>query len=190
MDYNESPIQVHTSYSYSELKAFLIRTSRKVKYISLVIAAMFAYIFIGLLLEEDPVLYQDSYPLSIGLVLGIFVITLTLFLASNGIFYTKKAYAKANKFLTDGQTFSFMETEFIASNNQQGFDGTSRIAYARIDRVVETVDMFYIFLDKRQAYLVSKDGFQNGTSEELRNILLKNLSHNKYKRCPNHIPAA
>lgn len=49
--------------------------------------------------------------------------------------------------------------------------------YAGLMKAYERKDAFYLFIDKRQAFLVSKSGFTQGSVDELRTLLINQLGN-------------
>lgn len=61
------------------------------------------------------------------------------------------------------------------------FEDKAKIKYAMIDRVKETNDYFYIYMSKRQAFVVDKATAVGGTAEEVRSKLRSCLGKKHYK---------
>jgi hypothetical protein len=173
MDSNQTPIQVHTQYTYTEMKTFQKFFFRKSKYVAWVIAPVSLIAFIYLRFGGEDAEGFDY--------LQYLIIPAILLLISSGVFYTKKTYAKQAKLFKNGHTYTFMDNHFVIDHDNRDFGGTGKVAYEIINRAWETRDMLYLFLDNRQAYLVSKNGFQSGTIEELRTLLQRNMPQGKYK---------
>jgi len=65
--------------------------------------------------------------------------------------------------------------------HHQDASGSMTFNYSIIIRAVETKRMFYLHIDNQMATLIDKQGFKNGSPEELRQILLSNLPAAKCK---------
>ncbi len=59
-------------------------------------------------------------------------------------------------------TFSFFDNYFIIDNN----NGSFSYRYFLLHKVFETADYFYLYMTKENAFLLSKNSFSLGTSEE------------------------
>lgn len=73
-------------------------------------------------------------------------------------------------------TYLFSKREMKAT----GTDFSASIAYDKIYRIYETKDNFYIYLDRNQAYILTKKGFEDGKLETLVPFLKEKLQK-KYK---------
>lgn len=86
----------------------------------------------------------------------------------------KKQKRKLKKPLKN--TYIFYKNYFITENKM----GNSNIFYLRIHRVIETKDVFYIYLNREGAFIVSKMGFIQGQEKDFAEFLRKKVRF-KYK---------
>lgn len=179
MDYDANPVQVYTRYSYEELKRYQKTFARKSNRLLLPVLIVFGLLVLGLLIFMF--VFPDSlYDMLPGLVLIAIAVLLELAIL-NSWFFTKKAYANATRLFQNGSYFSFCNNDVVISTEQQDHVGQSRVAYNIIYQVWETRTMFYIYISKRQAYLISKQGFQTGSPDELRALLQRLVPPAQYK---------
>lgn len=89
-----------------------------------------------------------------------------------------RAYAKRQ---TPTIHFVFGDEEVQVFAETSDFEDKAKIKYAMIDRVKETKDYFYIYMSKRQAFVVDKATAVGGTAEEVRNKLMSCLENKRYK---------
>ena len=74
-------------------------------------------------------------------------------------------------------TYSFYKYYFKVKNNQ----GESNIIYFKIYKVLENDTHFYIYLTKTGAFVVSKQGFIKGNSDDFSDFLRRRVWH-RYKK--------
>lgn len=72
--------------------------------------------------------------------------------------------------------YEFYKNYFKVEN----VDGKAQILYFKLYRVVETKTNFYIYISRQYAFIVSKEGFTKGTSEEF-SAFLKKKMFTKYR---------
>lgn len=72
--------------------------------------------------------------------------------------------------------FSFFDKDFEVQNN----NGSFKFKYFALHRVFETSDFFYLYVNKENAFLVSKKAFSLGTQEDFSKFI-KNKCRLKYK---------
>lgn len=73
-------------------------------------------------------------------------------------------------------TFTFYDKNFEVKNN----NGSFKYRYFMLHKVFETNDFFYLYVNKENAFLVSKEAFSYGTSEDFSKFI-KNKCKFKYK---------
>ncbi len=67
-------------------------------------------------------------------------------------------------------TFAFYPKYFIVEDDKQ----YSKIKYYQLYRVFETVDFFYLYLDKKHAFLLDKTKFKKDNPSEFSSFIKKN----------------
>ena len=75
------------------------------------------------------------------------------------------------------QRYVFLKNSFTISVNGK----EERAYYERLFDVWETPDAFYLYANARQAYIVAKAGFEQGTAEALAKHLRARMGEKKYK---------
>lgn len=111
---------------------------------------------------------------------GIIIITvLVLFLSYRIIhpYVTIKKELKSKKIKNEElNTYKFYKYYFKVKNKQ----GEANIIYFKIYKVLETGTNFYIYLNNTNAYVVSKQGFIKGNSDDFSDFLRRRVWH-RYK---------
>ncbi|MBE5784817.1 MAG: YcxB family protein [Clostridiales bacterium] len=75
------------------------------------------------------------------------------------------------------QRYAFHKNGFTITVNGR----EDKAYYERLFDIWETPDAFYLYANARQAYIVSKDGFESGTAETLAAFLKNKVPAKKYK---------
>lgn len=98
-------------------------------------------------------------------------------------FFWKRAF---NKLI---QTDKRMQAVLIASYTfkEEELDysigaGSGSLTYGMLHKVYESDAYFYFFINVQQAYVVQKDGFTLGTSEQLRSFLMRKMGKKFYNK--------
>lgn len=68
-------------------------------------------------------------------------------------------------------TYVFGKKDITVSGN----DFSSKVTYDKVYRIYETNQNFYLYMDRNQAYILAKDGFEQGKVEELTKFLKQKL---------------
>lgn len=84
------------------------------------------------------------------------------------------------KVLGAANSYTFTDSGFEVSSTQTGANGTTRADYSYLNAVYETRDCFYLFISRRQALLLRREDFTEGTAEELAALLKARLPAKKY----------
>ena len=111
----------------------------------------------------------------IGICLAVLVPVAMIFVNS---LFTKVTF----KHEQEGDTyfkFLFNQNNYEVENNIGGLVTTNVLLYQHILKCFETKLYFYLYVNKNYAYIVDKAGFQNGSAEELSELLKFNCR--KYK---------
>lgn len=102
------------------------------------------------------------------------------------IFYfimPKKAYKTQLNVFNGSNVIIFKSDEIKVTITNCGFSANSSIQYFALYKIYETEKYFYLYLNKRAAYVIAKTGINNGTIEELRAFLKKKLGQKGYVKC-------
>jgi len=181
MNYDIDPIVVYTPCDYKQMKHLQRYAMRRIRYLFTALAVIFSLSYIYLYSSSET-------PMTMGMVLSVlsgaapylaFFILMIVF--SSGVFYTKKRHEAATLFFQNGQTAYFRNSEFVLAYENDESKGTNTYSYSFIQKACETEKMFVIYINKNQVVMIDKEGFSNGTPEELRSLLLNNLPENKCK---------
>ena len=178
MNYDLNPIVVYTANSYKQMKELQRYHLRNLRYISIG-AAIIAL----LLIIYGLVIFSQSGGFNQIFTYGILytIISIFLWLASNGVHYTSKRHESITHLMRNGVTVFFRNSRFETDFKHYESEGKCNYSYSTLYSVRETKDMIYLFLSKNTVVLVDKNGFLNGTIEELRNLLRYNLPAIKVK---------
>lgn len=173
------PIEVHTEYSYREMKRFQRFAARRLRYYFTVLFAVVACIYLLALYGlRGPVRQRLS---TLGPIAWLLALLLLLIAVSMGLLYTRRANALYTRLLQNGERFIFREGDFTILAEQPDCAHRVDMHYGCLYRVWETKDMFYLYINPRQAYLVSKAGFLSSAPHHLRAIFQRQLPPGKFK---------
>lgn len=73
--------------------------------------------------------------------------------------------------------YAFNQETIEVENHRPMVNTHVSYRYAGLMKAYERKDAFYLFIDKRQAFLVSKSGFTQGSEDELRVLLINQLGN-------------
>jgi len=182
MNYDFCPIIVFTQYNFNQVREFHRYKMRRLRCLSLLIcsillAILLPYTIYGLITSYTP----GVLPFGTTQVLFIIIYLVIILPVSNGTFYTRKIHEIETRLLSNGQTSSFRNGEYDLESQHADAKGSYTFSYDSLYRVAETKGMFYLYSSKDVATLIDKNGFHNGTPEELRDLLRNNLPARKCK---------
>ena len=156
-----------TTYTPETYKNFLHFHHKKFTniYISYTIFIIIALLFC--------VCLQFAYH-NIGLgILSVFILLcFIVFRFFKPLFLVKKEVKSGKISPTAINTFCFYENSFLIKNQK----GESKMKYYKLHRVYETKDFFYLYLDSTYAFLLKKDNFSYGTSNNFSRFIKKKCS--------------
>lgn len=72
----------------------------------------------------------------------------------------------------------------ICSINNDKVAGSAKLSFNQIQKAQERKDAFYLFIDKRQSFIVLKNGFTEGSSMDLTLLLTTHLQNRFYIKSP------
>ena len=113
-----------------------------------------------------------------NLLLFLLFVALFAFIILFRIYLPIRRHEKTQDKFEDDQeinyTFSFYKKYFSIDEKN--------IYYFKLYRIYETTDHFYLYIDDENAILVSKSGFEQGTSEEFSNFIKKKCFFKYHKQ--------
>ena len=77
-------------------------------------------------------------------------------------------------------TFKFTDTEMIVKAVSLKGESQAKIEIAQFETVYDTKDAFYLYVSKREMYLIRKVDIYEGSVSDLQNILRRNIPEKKY----------
>lgn len=140
---------------------------------------IFAFIMAGLLIVLTLV-NKDYNELFFALFLTVI---LTLVFCLLFIFLPKLAYKNNQKLLNETIRYTFNTEVFSINAETKCIKASEIIKYPFLYKVYDFNDYIYMFVNFNNGYIVDKSKFENGTAEELINILKQQLPSNKYIIC-------
>jgi len=78
--------------------------------------------------------------------------------------------------------YEFSEDEIIINSMLPTNTGQVRANYQYFDKVYETKTAFYLFISKREAFVLEKAGITEGSISDLQELFRKNIPGKKYIR--------
>ena len=161
-----------TKYSEEVYNQFLEFHRNKFKfsytlYTALIMIALFYFI-------SMQVIYHN---LTLAIVLCIVMSVFFLWRYLKPISEVSKDYKSDTIQQQQSFTFLFYSNHFIIRNNMC----YESIKYSNLHRIFETNDFFYLYIDKRHSYIISKSGFLKGTSNDFASFI-KKKNFFKYKQ--------
>lgn len=171
---NELLVKNETEYTYDrylKLNKFNMYSRQKVTFIILIVSIVVILLCgIFMLLVGD---YSDA---ALYLTLSVIFTIFCVFLPS---IQTKKIF-KSDSILKENikNTFEFYADRIQVSNKKSN----STLEYKDLYKVYEVKDAFYIYLNRVQVFIVSKDCFEIGDTEKLRTLLMEKFDKNYIKK--------
>lgn len=162
-----------TNYDKDTVLRFQRFNARFVKRIPWSTQALFAFLTLSVLVGVFFAVYGRAW-----LYLGILVLALYVFgRRFYAIFIAPEKKFEQSSFAGLSQRYVFLKNCFTVC-----VDGKEeRAYYNRLFEIWETPDAFYLYANARQAYIVSKAGFEQGTAEALAKHLRARVEAKKYK---------
>lgn len=115
----------------------------------------------------------------------IFMALICLLMMAGFLYYMRKSmpksFIKASKEIIGARNdFVFEDENFNVTSASAEKKGESVYSYEDINRVYETDGYFYIYVSKRKALIVDKNGIAGGKTKELRDTFLKKLPPKRF----------
>lgn len=163
---------------YRKFNLFTIlfsKTSNLVVYIIWMVISIFAIpaFFIKLFTAPERI--------SAGIAIYIFAF-LFVFLILWIPFVIKRAYKKSALLYQNPIHNLFYEEHFSVIYNSPLCSGENMVRYEGLTGISETKDCFYLYINKIQAYVITKSGITQGTPEQLSAFLSQKVGYKFKKR--------
>jgi len=78
-------------------------------------------------------------------------------------------------------TYEFFESGLAVEAGNSVMHSSGFMSYAGLDYIYESKDAFYLYIPSRQAYILRKIDINVGNALVLRELLMQNLSKDKYR---------
>lgn len=162
----EKLFEIETPYTYEtykELNEFHFSSRKRGNKIFLIMLSIII-VLCGILL-----IFLKSYPMGIVYtILGIFFLVWA-YVAPK---IATKVMSKSDKMLDNLINTDTFYDEYFENTNEQS---NAKIFYNQLYDAYEAKDYFYLYVNRRSAYIISKNGFKEGTSENFREFLQEKL---------------
>lgn len=166
-------IKAHTEMTFQNVKDFNHKIRKPQRIATL--ASSIAFAVFGIYTATLPV--KNISTIVLFLVLAVFFFF--LYLACCGIFDTEKQFRQKTYFSGTGQDFFFYETAFVVLLSN-GSATQTQVNYSQLEKVEENESYFYLYPQKNFAYLIDKNTFEEGSPNDLRELLQKYIPTEKY----------
>jgi len=165
----EATVQVdYTMYKHFHYFSLFRKKDRNKSFLILMI--MIPILF---LLSAQLYVYNPENPVW---VMGFTCVFFAVIFLIMKIFYApKKYYRSVEKLLSIPYSVSFSEEKFENRQISTTATGSGSYQYDMIHKAYEEKDIFYIFITKRQAFLIPKTALTKGTPAGLRKLLQEKL---------------
>lgn len=177
MNHDENPIVVFTPYTYEQMKTYQLVHLGKQRWIWIGAGAA-VFIWVGVLFMQTG---SFDFLLHNPMIVAALMCAALLLLFSIRGFYSKKQHEASTASMKDGVTYRFGNQAFTVEIHGSGSLKIDPFRYANLAKVTETKDMFYLYRDKRAAFLVDKAGFKEGTVEDFRSLMRQTVAQNRCK---------
>ena len=127
-------------------------------------------------------LVADFCEIPIGYTVSLMVVVVLIIDMFMYFVMPKIQYNSMSKMKNIGNDYIFRDEEFTVSSDSEEFSGRNVTKYTILVKVYETEKYFFIYISKRQLYVVDKATIEGGTAEDLREKLSSVLGK-KYIRC-------
>lgn len=115
----------------------------------------------------------DNFEVSFAFIFAILIILFLTLVFLNIIYFTPNKEYKKKKETTN--YYNFKSDRFEIDNHKPLVNSHAEYYYEAIHKAYEKADAFYIFIDKRRAFVVDKNSFTQGSADDLKSILLMRL---------------
>lgn len=172
-------IKAKCKYDYETCKAVSYIAGYKKSNPKKVVAAR-AIVYILLAVLNFAVIHFSGMQIGYGLILiGVVLLLLDLFMY---FVMPRIQYNSMSKMKDVGNDYVFYDEEFTATTVSEHFSGQDVMKYSLIEKTFETGKYFFIYVNKRQIFVVDKATVEGGAAEDIREKLSSVLGK-KYIRC-------
>lgn len=183
MNYDETPIRAFTAYTYDQAKAFQRFHARRYRLAGYLLFTVCGLAIISALYSYLRLPVRDTVQL-FSFLPGIFMmlaLAAVFYIFTQAGFYTQGQHARSMAGIQNGQTMIFREHDFLIAFSEEDLAQGAYIPYGNLFSVREADEAFYLYVNKHQALIVVKDGFQEGSPEALQGLFERELP-GKYER--------
>ena len=159
-------IKAKCKYDYETCKAVAHISTYKKYGPKKTITIRFIFVFVLMLLNFLIIAFSGGS--SINLLTfgcGALLVVLELFMY---FAVPKIQYKSLSKMKDLTNEYVFSDDGFTADCNSEEYKGKSEVKYSLLIKAFETKRYFFLFENKRQAFVVDKSTLENGTAEEIR----------------------
>ena len=172
MNFDIEPIVVYTPYTLEQMRALLRYNTR--------IQRKAIEVFAAIVFLSSVVSLINNSPHFIGVYEVVTVVFLiVVWLYCYGLFYTRGKHEAVCMFFRNGQTLSFRSSGYSSDSHSEDAQSKFTISYSTITAVRETKTMFYLYAANKTFTLIDKNGFQNGSAVDLRELFRLNVAAKK-----------
>jgi hypothetical protein len=110
----------------------------------------------------------------------IFSVAVVLLVGYGYMFFIRprNRYKAANKFENFQTSYVFNNEEMISTTIADEKSGTVSLKYNMMLKVMETSEYLFVFQSKNSVHVVDKSSIENGTVDEIRNVMSEVLKDN------------
>lgn len=167
----EAKVDFLTYRRFSEFQLFKSKNPRLMKKLFYGSISVF-----GVMLILYGLLKQSMQIMFVGAIVIIFLLLFS--------FMTKQQFKKQcqlnHKLLNANQKYVFAPEGFIIEIEGEGIENREDIFYNEVYMIYEVKDAFYLYADKKHAFIVPKNALQKATPEETREFLQSKVPNYKY----------
>ncbi len=167
-------ISIKTQYTLPSYRKFVLFSVCKGKYY----LAYQALLFICFPVAAIALLFLtnfDIFCIYFALLLALYF--LRIFIAPN------RTYKRSPMIFQSQHCFTFDDEKITVTSQSTMSSGNGDFQYHLLFKVYETKDSFYLYISPRQAYLLNKKDFIEGTPMECRALLRAHMDEKKFIVC-------
>jgi|GEM_PF-2562629 len=168
--YTESVIKKFTKFSMFRAPAQII----KYVVLELLMIHLTVYLlFIPFSAAGEAKIFMLPIVMAVSLFL-LAIVPITL------LMYPSKMVKLSKKLFNSVAVYEFSENEVFIDSTLPTAVGRTKAGYNYFEITYETKDAFYLFISKQRAYLLNKSDIFEGSAEDLRELLIKNMPPKKH----------
>lgn len=175
-------IKNNTLFSKETMKKYISFAMHKGKNYSArrIIAKVYGGIFLGVLLISMIVMLITGIATIVDMIPMIVLIALFI---SMYLFITRLPYINGKKLINANMNYIFNNDVFTVITSSKFANTNGTFQYDFLDKVYETDNYYYLYINKSSAHIVDKNGFENTTAGEFSKFLESKLPPKKFIRC-------